>query len=138
MRRSAVLVWLAALAALAACAPTAPAGPNAGVARQTLPRQCFDQSQVTNFRQGDTRSLYIRVLNRDVYQISSGGCLDIDSANTLALTQDFGGSGRVCVGDTVRLYSEGGPRLTNSPCRARIDRKLTEAEIEALPSRQRP
>ncbi len=135
MRRYAVLLCLAAVAA---CAPTAPVHPEAEVARQTRPRQCFDQSRVTNFRQGDARSLYIRVLNRDVYQLSAGGCLDIDFAVTLAITQDFGGSGQVCVGDTVRLYTAGGPGVTDVPCRARIDRKLTEAEIEALPSRQRP
>jgi len=134
MRRSAILVCLTALAA---CAPLAPTGAEGRVGQQASSRQCFFQSQVTNFRPGDTQTVYIKVLNRDVFELTSGGCSDLDFTNTLAITQQFGNSGRFCVGDSVQLVTSG-PSLIHVPCRARVSRQLTEAELAALPSRQRP
>lgn len=137
MRRTVVL---ACLATLAACAPMDPAGPGGSeMANQPRARQCFTPSQVTNFRQGgDDRSIYLKVLNGDVFELQSGGCMDLNFANSIQITQELGDAGRVCVGDTTRLLSGGGSNLVNIPCRARVERRLTEAELAALPSRDRP
>ena len=136
MRRIAVL---ASLSALAACAPM-PGGPDgASTTGRTQARQCFTPSQVTNFRQGrDDRSIYLKVLNGDVYELTSGGCSDLNFTNSIQITQELGDPGRVCVGDTTRLLTGGGSNLVNIPCRARVERRLTEAELAALPSRDRP
>lgn len=135
MRRPAVL---ACLAALAACAPM-PGGPTrASNTDQTRIRQCFTPSQVTNFRQGGDRSIYLKVLNGDVFELLSGNCPDLNFSNSIQITQELGDLGRVCVGDTTRLLADGGPNLVNIPCRARVERRLTEAEQAAMPSRDRP
>lgn len=136
MRRAAAL---ACLFALAACAPM-PGGPEgASTADRGQVRPCFTPSQVTNFRQGrDDRSIYLRMLNGDVYELSSGGCSDLNFTNAIQITQELGDPGRVCVGDTTRLLTGGGSNLVNIPCRARVERRLTETELAALPSRDRP
>lgn len=117
--------------ALAACAPSAAESGARPV------RQCFETSQVQNFRSQQGSTLYVRALH-GVYELqTSGGCVDLDNAMRIALVPTPAGLGRACVGDwvDVRIASAGsGP----SPCRARIARQLTEEEVEALPSRLRP
>lgn len=136
MRRIAVL---ASLSALAACAPMAGSETDPSMTAASGARQCFTPSQVTNFRQGgDDRSIYLKVLNRDVFELRSGGCTDLNFTNAIQIRQDLGDSSRICVGDTTQLISGSGSSLANIPCRARVERRLTEADIAAIPPRDRP
>ena len=117
---------------LAACAPGASGDLSAASADA---RQCFFPSQVTNFRQGATQTLYLRARN-EVYELSSAGfCRDIDTANSIVIRPLYSASDRLCGGDDAAI-AIGGSR--DEPCRVRVIRKLTAEEVEALPSRQRP
>ncbi|WP_298163610.1 hypothetical protein [Brevundimonas sp.] len=136
MRRS--ITVLLALSGLAACAPTEGGAQGSQLAtRDGGVRQCFEPGRVINFRQGEQQRLYLRVLGGGVFQVGSSGCFDLGSANAIAISPSAGINDRLCVGDGARIASLG-PSSLPGPCFARIERSLTEAEIEALPGRQRP
>ncbi|MFJ6025072.1 DUF6491 family protein [Brevundimonas sp. NPDC092305] len=128
----------AAIASLAAgCAPTAD---TPAVQTAASERQCFNVDFIRNFRQSPPSIVYVRAGRDDVFQLNaSGGCFDLDYANSLAITPDIGavGGSRLCTGDWARIAVPGRPDVPNV-CRARIEKKLTAEEIAALPSRERP
>lgn len=138
MRLSAVAAVVAAPSIALLLVSAAPAALS-GQARPPHPpeRQCFGPNQVTNFRSGDGQSLYIRTRPNAVFELeASGGCPDAQGANQLAIQPVFGNS-RLCTGDTAVITVPGSAAPLQT-CRVRISRALTEAEVAALPSRQRP
>ena len=137
MRRLTTAVLSTTAVAMAACAPT-PAG-SAMNGPERAPRACFAVSQVTNFRAGESLTLYLRAGRTGVFELQTvGWCRDLDWANALAITSEFGGGSRLCTGDPVQIVYAGGGAMPNGPCRARVTRQLTAAEIEALPGSSRP
>lgn len=138
MRLSVVAALFAAPCVATLLISAAPAAqPGQDRASRPPERQCFGPNQVTNFRSGDGQSLYIRTRPNAVFELeASGGCPDAQGANQLAIQPVFGNS-RLCTGDTAMITVPG----TAAPlqtCRVRISRALTEAEVAALPPRQRP
>ncbi|MGH7021606.1 MAG: DUF6491 family protein [Brevundimonas sp.] len=128
-----LLLVAAGATALSACAPT-----TATDAAQTTPRatQCFNTDRVNNFR-GNNQDLYVRLFNKDVYHLQTlGYCADIDFAFTVAFLPNAG-MDRLCTGDISRILVSGGP-TPREPCRVQVVKKLTEAEVAALPARDRP
>lgn len=134
--RAITLLSLGLTIAAGGCAP----GPNLNREAQTAAaRPCFYPNQVRNFRASSDGILYVRDTRGAVYQLdSTAGCWDIGSQFALTITPYLGGgSDRLCVGDEARigLTSSGfGPRS----CRARVTRVLSEEQVAALPSRDRP
>lgn len=123
------------LTSLAACAPGQQAANAAGA---TGERQCFWASSLSNFRQGDHGSLYVRDRSDQVFEISTlERCQELDLASSVAIQSDFSSTGRLCVGDRARITmrSLGGEPAS---CRARVDRHLTAEEVAALPDSERP
>ena len=121
------------LTSLAACAPGPPA-----VHAAAAERQCFWASSLTNFRQGDHGSVYVRDRSDQVFEVSTlERCQDLDLASAVAIESDHSSIGRLCVGDRARITmrSLGGEPVN---CRASIDRRLSTEEIAALPDNQRP
>lgn len=133
MRRSIPL--LLSFAALAACAPTEGASVQTAAADRP-PRQCFTPREVVNFRSDGAQSIYLRTLDGGVYEASSGGCFDIGNAIAVSIAPTMGINDRLCVGDGAQIVSQSSTRP--GPCSMRIVNRLTEAQIEALPSRHRP
>lgn len=128
-----LLLLAAGASALSACAPTAATDGAKAPSRST---QCFNTDRVDNFR-GNNQNLYVRLLNKDVYQLQTlGYCADIDFAFTIAFLPNAGFD-RLCTGDISRILVSGGP-TPREPCRVQVIKKLTEAEIAALPARDRP
>lgn len=133
---------LACLGLTAAALLTVSCAPTTGAERTEaapLARQCFSVQQVTNFRQGRTDQVFLRVGRNDVYEMNGAACRDLDFANRLALLPDIGslGGSRLCTGDWARVVVPG----STSPsevCRVRISRKLTAEEVAALPGAHRP
>ncbi|HEV2083097.1 MAG TPA: DUF6491 family protein [Brevundimonas sp.] len=113
--------------------------PRATIDGPSPERACFIPDTVRNFRpEGDAR-VYVRAGRNEVYELGSGFCRGLSSARSLALSAGAGG-GRSCVGDSVEI-AVSGPGLqgeNDSRCRARVVRRLTEAEIAALEPRLRP
>ena len=122
---------------LSACAPTSDHSMTADSAERT-PRQCFDTDRVINFRSDQEHTLYVRAANRDVYELQTGGpCRELETTIGIVLQPSAGGFNRLCIGDWANVGVAGSTSLSGR-CRARVVRALTEAEVEALPSRVRP
>ena len=136
--RTPALAAPAIFALLASCAPVADGG-KVGRDVPARARQCFSVSQVNNFEQGRPDQLFLRVGRNDVYELNAvGGCTDLDFANRMALIPEAGMVGtRLCTDDWARIVVPGSTSQT-TVCRVRVSRKLTAAEIAALPERHRP
>ncbi|MBX9616649.1 MAG: hypothetical protein K2X25_13720 [Caulobacteraceae bacterium] len=135
---SRLVALLTAAVTLSACAPVSTGGSDVtAAAGERAPRQCFQARQIINFREGDAQQIRLRILGGEVFELASAGCWELGSAMALGVTPASGGSDRLCVGDTARITVANAP-LPQGPCLARITRVLTPAEVEALPSRQRP
>ncbi|MBB3873269.1 DUF6491 family protein [Brevundimonas mediterranea] len=123
---------------LSACAPAATTAVAAAADGENTTARCFRTDNVRNFRADRQSNLYIRSLRNDVFQINtSGGCWDLDSALSIAVTPTLGGSDTVCVGDPVQIIvpnADPGRRT----CRAFVAKSLTAEEVAALPDRARP
>ena len=127
--------------ALVACAPTGGNGGAPAMADRgpSSARQCFSVSQVNNYTRGRQDQIYLRVGRNAVYELNAaGGCPDLDFAQQVALIPDGGMAGsRLCPDDWARVVVPGSTSAA-SVCRVRISRPLTEAQVAALPPRQRP
>ena len=127
--------------ALTACAPTADTtGGSTEAATVSPTRQCLNVSQVRNFRQGGTGTVYIRSGRNEVFELNSaGGCFDLDSASQLAILPDGVGlaGGQVCTGDAARIIIGGGTSARDV-CRVRVTKRLTTEEVAALTPAYRP
>jgi hypothetical protein len=130
-------ITLAAAAAMlisgaaAAEGPPAKAPPKAPLGK----RECFLASNVTNFAAADEKTVYVRVGVQDVYQFDMfGRCPDIDWNQRLALVSRT--SSWICDGmdADVITHTPLGPQR----CPVRSIRKLTPAEVKALPKRAQP
>jgi Family of unknown function (DUF6491) len=131
-----LVVSTAAALSLSACAPAATTA--AAAEGKTSTARCFRTDNIRNFRVDRQSDLYIRSLRDDVFLINTaGGCHDLDSAISIAVTPTAGGSDNVCVGDSVHVLVPGssfGP----GACRAFVTKSLNAEEVAALPSRARP
>jgi hypothetical protein len=119
--------------ALAACAPM----DRADAGRATEPRACFLVQQVTSFRSDGRQGVYVRTVGDDVFRLDAVACPGLETNVQIGLEPGLGSSSRLCQGDTVRLVARGYTSDVQS-CPARVGPRLTEAEVEALPARQRP
>lgn len=120
---------------LTGCAPTA-STQRAGGSSDSAARQCLFEDQISSFRvRNDT--IYLRGSGKDVFQLETAGyCRDLDNAMGLAFLPQAGLS-RLCTGDWTMIVPSGAtPPVT--PCRVRIVKRLTEAEVAGLPERDRP
>ncbi len=132
MPRMLPLLLIAGATALSACAVSGTRPGQSG----TGERQCFYSDRVDNFR-GDNQTLYVRTRNKEVFELKTlGYCDNIDFAFGIAFVPEPS-LNRLCTGDTSRILVSGGasPR---APCRVQVVGKLSEAEVTALPARDRP
>ena len=137
--RAAFTISAAALV-LAACAPTGGGGtPGLAESGASSARQCFNVGQVNNYTRGRQDQLFLRVGRNAVFELNApGGCPDLDFARQVALIPDGGMAGsRLCSDDWARVVVPGSTSAA-TVCRVRISRQLTEAQVAALPPRQRP
>lgn len=139
MRQSLLFLLPVVALAASACAPVSTPAKVQTSESRAPERRCFSEQQIQNFRSTSNGTLYLKVWgsNAGTYQLStSGGCLDLNTAHQVAI-RPMTGVGRLCAGDwaTVAAPGSSGPLET---CRALIDKRLTDAEIAALPARDRP
>jgi hypothetical protein len=133
MSRLLLIAAVTGATALSACAPMAA---NDGAPTASRSTQCFYANQVDNFR-GNDQTLYVRTRNKDVFELETfGACSNIDFAFGIAFLPNRG-INRLCTGDLTRVVVVGGgePR---AQCRVQVIKKLTDAEVMALPARDRP
>lgn len=129
----------AATLAVAACAPVSGAGAGADqTAANATPRQCVFQRDIRNFRvSNDGRNVYVRAGMKSVYQLETmGACPDLENALAIGF-KPTGGMTSLCVGDWTRVVAIAGGQ-GDTPCSVRMVGALSEAEVAALPARDRP
>ena len=68
---------------------------------------------------------------------AAGICQDMDFATALTIRPQSAGKSRLCAGDWANLNVRGMSGV-NGPCRVRIVKALSAAEVAALPDRVRP
>lgn len=134
--RLAPVVALSAVSALAACAPVAAPADGAATTAANA-RKCFFQGDVRSFRvSADGRKVYVRELDKTVYRLEvAGSCPELRDAMAIGFAP-MGGASSLCTGDYTRLVVGGAPSAI--PCSVRMTGALTEAELAALPERERP
>lgn len=131
MRPISIMAGLA-LAASAACAPTAP-----GVAVQSgAPRECFFVHEVRSFSSNDDRRVYVRTGRDEVFELQTIGCPDVDWSVQIGIAPRGGGSS-VCSGYDAELIVPDRPTGRRT-CPVTNVRRLSAAELAALPERDRP
>lgn len=129
-----VLTTAALIGVPTACAP----GPGSGLTDAGSSRACFYQDEVSSFRPGETRSLYVRAVGADIFELrASARCRDLASADALAFIPGPGPVRRLCVGDHAQVSVSASISPT-IPCRIEVLRRLTAEQAAALPDRYRP
>ena len=125
-----------ALAAALALAVTAPAVARSPVEPGKQPaQQCFFTRSVNGFAAVNENIVNVSVGVRDVYQFEMfGPCQDIDWANKVALVSR--GSSWICAGVDAEIITQTG--IGPQRCQVRNIRKLTPAEVAALPRNAKP
>lgn len=128
----------AATLAVSACAPVNGAAPDQTAANAT-PRQCVFQRDINNFRvSSDGRRVYVRAGMKSVYQLETmGACPDLENALAIGF-RPTGGLTSLCAGDWTRVVAAGGGSGDAGPCSVRMVGPLTDAQVAALPARDRP
>jgi hypothetical protein len=104
-------------------------------AKSSHARHCFHDSDINGFAASDDQHVFVRVGVKDVYEFKLlGPCPDINWTQRLGLISQ--GGGFICSGLDADLVvpSPIGPQR----CAVRDVRKLTPAEVAALPPRFRP
>ncbi|HEY1073317.1 DUF6491 family protein [Brevundimonas sp.] len=114
---------------LAGCAPTS----TDQIAAATPERQCMFPDDVQSFRvRAADRTVFVRGTSNAVFELQpAGDCNGLNEAMRLAVVDQVS---RVCVGDWTTITSSPSP----APCRVRVVKRLTAAEVAALPDRDRP
>lgn len=100
------------------------------------PRQCFYSSNMSSFKEAGDQAVYVRVGVKDLYRLDLfGTCHDLRWAQTIGV--EARGSSWICSGitDAVLIVPS---TLGPERCPVTGVTKLTPAEIEALPRKDRP
>ena len=120
------------LGATAACAPTTP-----GMAQTGAARECFFVQQVRSFASSDDRRVYVETGSNEVFELQTFGCSNVDWSNSIGIRTTTGGGSSVCSGLDAELIVPDlpGGRTT---CPVTGVRRLSDAELAALPERDRP
>lgn len=132
MTRSLYLLALPLLT-LAACAPAVPKDGSAGLAETG--RRCAFSEMISGYTV-DKDTLYLRSGN-NVYQVDSTGfCPDLDNGIALGFRSPLGTS-QICVGDWIDVIPPANS-VASMPCRAKVTKFMTPADLEAMPKKLRP
>ncbi len=133
------LAVLALSTALSACAVPPPApSPMAAAAPGPGGRQCFWASSVRNFREVGDEAVLVRVNANEIFRLDfQGRCPGIRwNSSAIGLQQRGGGGGAICDGLDVDVVTRDNTVIPRCPVRS--VRRLSEAEVAALPDNQRP
>jgi len=144
----ALTAMVGAAGALCACTDyygqPPPPGPPPGVpaaAVAPMSRSCFHTHDIGNHQIADDHTMFIRVLNRDVYALEmAGSCLaGVTSTDPIIIREPPGRPYACSAIDLDISVSRGGlEHGIATPCIVRSMRQLTPAEVAALPPKLRP
>jgi hypothetical protein len=99
---------------------------------------CFWARNVESFAAPDDHTVYVRTSSRDIYRMDLLiPCPDVDWNQRVALRSSHGAGGSICNALDVDIVSHA-TGLGAQRCPVKSLRKLTPAEIAALPKHARP
>lgn len=104
------------------------------------PRYCFNIDQVHGYSTPSNQIFYVQAQHRQIYEVRPvSACRWMDYSEQLEIRPGIGEPSltRLCEGDAAELHVPGGDRR-DERCRIRIERRLSEQEIAALPAEARP
>lgn len=104
--------------------------------KAATPRQCFYSSNMSSFKEAGDQAVYVRVGVKDLYRLDLfSTCNDLRWAQSIGV--ESRGSSWICSGitDAVLIVPS---TLGPERCPVTGITKLTPAEIEALPRKDRP
>lgn len=132
MATSAAAALVGALGFLACATSAAQAAPDAGG------RACFYPGNLSSWVDVDRTTVNIRVNVDDFYQLKLlGDCPNIDWTQHIGIEHQ--GSPWICSGlDATLIVPQGGVGGPPLRCAVTSIRKLSPAEVEALPKKQKP
>ena len=99
---------------------------------------CFRTRDMNGHRKVDNHTIYVRVMIKDIYRITSSAACFAGSTNSDALiVKTVGSSGLVCTPIDLDLAVKTGP-VGTSHCIVDSITKLTPQEAAAIPKKLRP
>jgi hypothetical protein len=100
-------------------------------------RSCFYARNISSWRAADRSTVYLRVNVNDYYRLTLlGDCPHIDWAEHIGV--EHRGSPWICTGLDAMLIVPQGAGLHPLRCAVSNLRKLTPAEVKALPRKDKP
>jgi hypothetical protein len=101
-------------------------------------RSCFRAVDVSSWAAEDRSTVNLRVNIRDFYQVKLlAPCGDIDFSQRIGV-RSGGGSDFICTGTGLDIEIIAPTPIGRQTCMATSLRRLTPAEVSALPPRQKP
>ena len=130
------VIGAAALTGAAAPRAASVQGADAAASTSAKAGQCFMRRDVRNHTVGDSKTLYLDINGRQVWKVQmSNSCLaSAVSSDPLIFRNDTGGQSVCKPIDLDITVSAAGP----SRCIVSSIRRLTDAEVAALPKKMRP
>ena len=100
--------------------------------------QCFNTTEMGNWRAGDASTLYIRVHMNKIYRLDlKGRCLLLTAPGARLITT-FRGSNLVCSPLDWDLKVSAGIGSNEEPCIVKAMTQLSPEEVAALPKKATP
>lgn len=110
----------------------------ANASDKPLKNECFWARNATSFAAPDDRTVYVQVNHRDVFRLDLMiACPDVDWNQRVALKSTSGAGGSICGPLDIDIESHA-TGIGRQHCPVKAMRKLTPAEIAALPPRAKP
>jgi len=132
-----VLAFGGLLSALAFATAAFADEPAKAAPKAATPRQCFYSSNMSSFKEAGDRAVYVRVGVNDLYRLDLfGTCHDLRWAQSIGV--ESRGSSWICAGSNADAVLIVPSTLGPERCMVTDVKKLTDAEIEALPRKDRP
>jgi len=132
------LIPLLAGAGLMIALPGLTAETPAAAAPSKASNACFYGHNADGFSTRGDKTVYVRAGIKDVYELTLfSPCLDIDWAHHIAL-KSRGGDDFICEGTNVDYEILSPSVIGRQRCEVSQVRKLTTAEIAAMPKKDRP
>ncbi len=137
MNKSGILTLMASAGAVLALSGLAVQTPALADPKPKTANACFYGSNADGFSAANDRTVYVRSGIRDVYELKLfAPCFDVDWAQHIALRTH--GGDFICEGHNVDVEVISPSPIGHQRCEVTSVRKLTEADIAAMPKRDRP
>ena len=132
-----VLAFGGLLSAMALATGALADEPTKAAPKAATPRQCFYSSNMSSFKEAGDRAVYVRVGVKDLYRLDLfSTCHDLRWAQTIGV--ESRGSSWICSGSNSDAVLIVPSTLGPERCMVTDVKKLTDAEIDALPRKDRP